>query len=175
VVAEIASPSTRCPQHAARDRTARGKASLGTGGFGTSGLRLDNPRRAVNQLLVWGQRRGETASGKPRRGARLALQAGIGSKRRDAEVPKTRPVAGLRAERGVNGQAEIVAGKRIGSPTQTKGILSGREARQIIDFTAAYSNHAPHTDSAQCGGTTSTVETVTVPTTTRESKSAVCT
>jgi hypothetical protein len=53
----------------------------------------DNPCRAVNQFLVWGQRRGETVSGKRRRGARLALQAGVGSKRRDAEVPKTRPVA----------------------------------------------------------------------------------
>ncbi len=87
--------------------------------FGTSGLRLDNPRDGVNQLLVWGWRRGETAPGKRRRGAGLDVQAGIGSKRRDGEVPKTRPVAVLGTERGVNERAGIVAGKRFGSPRGT--------------------------------------------------------
>ncbi|HXG47890.1 MAG TPA: hypothetical protein VNO52_09715, partial [Methylomirabilota bacterium] len=101
--------------------------------FMSSGLRLDNPCDAVNQLLVPGQRRGETASGKRRQGARLARQARIGSKRRDAEVPKTRPVADLRAERGVNEWAGIVAGKRIGSSSQTKGILRGRDTGKVID------------------------------------------
>jgi hypothetical protein len=102
-------------------------------GFGTYGLRLDNLRDGVNQLLVLVQRRGETASGKPRRGARMALQAGLGSKRRDAEVPKTRPVARLRAEKGINGRAGIVAGNRIGSPTQTKGVLHGGDTSEVID------------------------------------------
>jgi hypothetical protein len=88
-------------------------------GFGTSGLGLDNSRDGVNQLLVRGRRRGETASGKRRRGARLAVQMGIGSKRRDTEVPKTRPVAGLRTERDVYERAGMVAGKRIGSPSAT--------------------------------------------------------
>ncbi len=69
-------------------------------GFGTCGLRSNNPRRAVNQLRVSFRRRGETASGKRHRGARLAIQAGIGTKRRDAGVPKLRPVAELRTERG---------------------------------------------------------------------------
>ena len=71
--------------------------------FEPCGLRSDNPRRAANQFLVWGQRRGETVSGKRGWGARLAVQAGIGSKRRDVEVPKMRPVAELGTERGVNG------------------------------------------------------------------------
>jgi hypothetical protein len=102
--------------------------------FGTSGLRLDNPRDGVNQLLVPAQRRGETASGKRRRGARMAVQAGLGSKRRDAEVRKTRPVAALRTERDVNGRAGMIAGKRIGSSTQTTGILRSGDTGKVIDL-----------------------------------------
>lgn len=49
--------------------------------------------------------------GKPNRGVRLALQAELGSKRRDAEVAKTRPVAELRTESGVNGRAREGAEK----------------------------------------------------------------
>lgn len=85
----------------------------------SSGLRSDNPRRAVNQFPIQVRRRGETASGKRHWGARLAFQAGIGSKRRDAEVPKTRPVADLRTERDVNERAGDGAEKRFGSPSAT--------------------------------------------------------
>ena len=77
----------------------------GVEAFGASGQSPDKEGRAVNQLLVSFRRRGETASGKRRGGAQLALQAGIGSKRRDGEVPKLRPVAELRTEIGVNERA----------------------------------------------------------------------
>jgi len=65
------------------------------------GLKLDNPRRPVNQFLPSEQRRGETASGKRRRGAVLGLQPGIDPKQGEAEVSKLRPVAELETERGV--------------------------------------------------------------------------
>lgn len=81
----------------------------------------DNHRRAVNQFLVSFRRRGETATSKRHRGPRLADQTGICSKRRDAEVPKLRPVAELQTERGVNGRAAEGAGKRIGSVGQNRG------------------------------------------------------
>ncbi len=64
----------------------------------------------------------------------MALQAGLTSKRRDAEVPKTRPIAELRTERGVNGRAGEGAEKRIGSPSQTKGILRPRDTGNVIDL-----------------------------------------
>lgn len=101
--------------------------------FECSGLSPDNARRAVNQFLVSVRRRGETASGKRRRGARLALQAGIDWKRRDAEVPKTRPVAELRTERDVNERAGKGAEKRIGSPSQAKGMPTKRDRLEPID------------------------------------------
>lgn len=50
---------------------------------------------------------------------RLAVQTGIGRKRRAAEVPKSRPVAELRTETGVNERAGEGAEKRIGSPRGT--------------------------------------------------------
>ena len=56
----------------------------------------------VNELAYPDRRRGETAVGKRCRGARQALQAGIDPKRRDAEVPKLRPVAQLQTEISVN-------------------------------------------------------------------------
>jgi hypothetical protein len=62
---------------------------------------------------------------------------------------------------------------KFGSPGETKGILSDRKARQLIDVTASYSNHAPHAGSCSMRwAPPSTVETLC--TTSRESKSAVC-
>jgi hypothetical protein len=76
----------------------------------------DNPCRAVNQFLVWGRRRGENGLRGTLRARRSARQAGQAAQTRDAEVPKTRPVAELRQKRGVNERAGTFAGKRIGSP-----------------------------------------------------------
>jgi len=39
----------------------------------------------------------------------------------------------LRAERGVNGWVGVVAGRRIGSPSQTKGVSAKRASLQLID------------------------------------------
>ena len=63
-------------------------------------LSPDNLQRAANEILVSVRRRGETASGKRRRGARLASQAGLAPRRRDAEVVKSQPVARLGTVRG---------------------------------------------------------------------------
>ena len=71
----------------------------------SSALGSDNHPRAVYRFRVSVQRRGETASGKPCQGSRLALQVGIGSNLRDAEVPKSRLVAELQPEGRVNEQA----------------------------------------------------------------------
>ena len=70
-----------------------------------SGLRSDNTHRAVNQFLLFMLRRGETASGKRRLRELLAVQAGFDRKRREAEVPKSRPVEGLQTEKGANERA----------------------------------------------------------------------
>ena len=48
-------------------------------------------------------------------------------------MPKTRPVARLREERGVNQRAGRGAQKRFGSPSQTKGVGEQRLTRQVID------------------------------------------
>jgi len=88
--------SSAARRRAAANRTLGAAAILR---FGSSRLRSDNPRRAVNQFLVSVRRRGETASRKRRRGARLAIQAGLGSKRRVVEVPKPRPVGESRRKR----------------------------------------------------------------------------
>jgi hypothetical protein len=49
-------------------------------------------------------------------------------------VPKTRPVAGLQTERGVNERAVRGAQKRFGSPSQTKGILRPGDTGKVIDL-----------------------------------------
>lgn len=84
-------------------------------------MRLDNQPCAVNHDVVSIQRRGETVAGKPRRGARLAVQIGICRKRRDAEVPKLRPVAQLQTEISVNEWAGEGAENEIGSVGQSRG------------------------------------------------------
>jgi hypothetical protein len=47
-------------------------------------------------------------------------------------VPKRRPVADLQTERSVKGRAGTFAGKRSGSPSQTKGMGARPKRRQII-------------------------------------------
>ena len=57
----------------------------------------------------------------------------IGSKRRDAEVAKTRPVAELRTESGVNERAGEGAENGIGSPSETKGISRSGDTGKTND------------------------------------------
>src|SRR5579875_1333137 len=89
-------------------------------GFGMSGLGLDNPCDGVNQFLVSPGDGEKTASGEHCLGADRRGKPDTGARTRDAEAPKTRPVAELQAERGVNGRAGMVAGKRIGSSGRTR-------------------------------------------------------
>ena len=49
-------------------------------------------------------------------------------------MPKLRPVAELRAGRGVNQRAGRGARKRIGSPSQTKGVLRLGDTCKVIDL-----------------------------------------
>jgi hypothetical protein len=72
------------------------------------------------------------ASGKPCRGARSANQAGYGSKRREAEVLNSRPVADLLTEGAVNELPGDLAGRSFGSPSETKGISRTRDTGKTL-------------------------------------------
>lgn len=61
---------------------------------------------------------------------------------RNGETRKCRNHGQLRRcgrREALTGGPEGVLEKRFGSPSQTMGVLPGREARQVIAFTAAYS------------------------------------
>lgn len=66
-------------------------------------------------------------------GARSRFQSGHRSKRSDQEVLNLRPVARVQTEGAVNELPWDVAGREIGSPSQTKGILRAEQRWQVAD------------------------------------------